>query len=168
MLEQLAPFDRLGQDRAQRVEFPIDGTRPDRFWGTRRLVAPPLPRQPFAFELLDPMRRDLVQDQRAERAIESLDDFAVAIDAPLLLFGVVAYVRRRERPKRDVGLLPDAMTPIEDPRAFLRFDLLRVLLVRGLGCAPIPLPIDAKVVKPVMLTVRRRRAPHRIRTAVLQ
>ena len=60
---------------------------------SRVLVPPPLPRQPFPFELLDPVGRDFVQDQRSECAIQDVDDLAIAVDAPLVLLGVVGQVR---------------------------------------------------------------------------
>src|SRR5207249_5195535 len=71
----------------------------------------------------------------------------------LVLHGVVRQVGVRERAKRDVGLLPDPVAPLEDPGTFLRFDRLRLLLVRALRGAPIPLPVDAEIVEPVMRTV---------------
>ena len=63
------------------------------FGGALLAVRPPLPRQPFALALLDPMGRDLVQDQRSERAIERLEDLAVAIRAALVQLRVVAAGR---------------------------------------------------------------------------
>jgi hypothetical protein len=55
-------------------------------------VAAPLPRKPLPLELLDPVRRDFVQDERPEGAIEYVDDFPIAIDIALVLLGVVGQV----------------------------------------------------------------------------
>ena len=71
-------------------------------------MRPPLPCQPFALELLDPMGGDFVQDERAQGSIQRLQDFPITINAPLLLLRVVLEVGRGELLKRNVGLLPDA------------------------------------------------------------
>ncbi len=84
-VEQLAPLDRLRENAAQRVQFAIDGRWLQRFWCARLSMCPPLARESFAFELFDPMRRDLVENQRTKRAIENVKDLASR--SALRLFG---------------------------------------------------------------------------------
>jgi hypothetical protein len=62
-------------------------------------MPPPLARQPFPLELFDPMRRNFVQDQRSEYAIERLNDLAVPISAPLVQIRMIAEIDFRELPK---------------------------------------------------------------------
>ncbi len=129
-------------------------------------VAAPLPRQPFPLELLDPMRRDLVQDERAERPIQHLQDLPVAIDAPLVELRMVASGTSSANVLNVMsGCWRIPWRPSRIARPLLRLDLLRVLLVRGLGRVPVPLPVDAEVVEPVMLTLRRRRTVQRVSLA---
>jgi hypothetical protein len=73
-------------------------------------VRAPLAREPFALPLLDSMRRDLMEDQRAERTIETPQNLAVPIGAALVQVRMVAEVNLRELSKRDVGLSPNAVT----------------------------------------------------------
>src|SRR5262245_43345690 len=115
MLEQLPPFDGLGEDAPQGIELPVDGARPNRFRWAGVFVPAPLPRQPFPLELLDPMCSDFVQDERSERAIQDVYDLPVPVDAALVLLGVVGQVGVGKRPERDVWLLTDALPLLENP-----------------------------------------------------
>ena len=93
------------------------------------------------------MRRDLVEDERPERPIQHLEDFPVAFGAALVQLRVVAEVGLRELPERDVGLPADAVPALENPRAFLGLDVLRLVLVGGLR-VPDTAAVDAEVVVP--------------------
>ena len=160
--EHLAPFDGLGEDAPQRIELPVHRPRPDRLRRARVLMAAPLPRQPFALELLDSVGRDLVQDERPERAIKDLDDLPIPCDAALVLFGVVGQIGVRKGLERDVWLLANALPTLENPDPLCRFELLRLLLVRRFRRVAIPTAVDAEVVEPVMLALRRGQASERM------
>ena len=78
-LQKRPPLDGLRQNRFQGVEFPVDRRRLER---VRRALLPmrsPLAGEPFAFELFDPVRRDLVQDERPECPVERLENLAIAV-----------------------------------------------------------------------------------------
>jgi hypothetical protein len=77
--------------------------------------------------LLDLMRRDLVQDERAEGPIQHLQN--LALDTPFVEFGMIADVDLRERLERDVGLLSDTVPTLEHPRSLFGFDRLRESLI---------------------------------------
>jgi hypothetical protein len=110
--------------------------------------------------LLDLMRRDLVQDERAEGPIQHLQN--LALDAPFVEFGMIADVDLRERLERDVGLLSDTVPTLEHPRSLFGFDRLRELLICRLRGLPITPSIDTEVIEPMMFAPRRRRAVHRM------
>jgi hypothetical protein len=95
-VEQLAPFDRLRQDAPQAVQFPVHRRRFERLGRRLVAVAAPFAGEPIPFELLDPVRRDLVQDERAERPIQRQQNLTIALDAALVEFGVVLDVRLGE------------------------------------------------------------------------
>jgi hypothetical protein len=93
MLDQVSPLDRFREDAAQRVEFTVHGGRRD---GLRRARVPmpaPFPAEPFPLELFNSMRREFVQDERAKRPIQNLQNEPVAPDAPLMELGMVGEVR---------------------------------------------------------------------------
>jgi hypothetical protein len=144
VIEQLPPFDGFRKDRPQRIEFAIHCGGPERLRCALGPVAAPAAREALAFELFDPMSRDFVQDHATEGSIQHFDDLSVALNTALVEFRIVAEIGLRERPKGDVGLFADAVTASENPRALCRFDLLRFLLVRGLGRVAIPLPVYAE------------------------
>ena len=85
------------------------------------------------FELLDPKRRDLVEQHGGEEAVQDDYDLAVAAvraDGLLGLRGLELV--SREVAEQDVGLPTDAMTPFEDAGSFSRLDVPRLPLQGGL------------------------------------
>jgi hypothetical protein len=72
------------------------------------------------------VRRDFVEDHRAEEPVQRLQDFAIAFGGALVQIGMIAQVDFRELLERNVRLPADAVTPVEDPWAFARFDVLRL------------------------------------------
>jgi hypothetical protein len=65
--------------------------------------------------LFDPVRRDLVQDDRSEEPVQRLQDFTVALGAPFVKIGVITQVDFRELFERNVRPPADAVEPVEDP-----------------------------------------------------
>jgi hypothetical protein len=89
--------------------------------------------QAVPLPLLDPMRRDLVQQERPEDRIQARECQSVARPTVALVEGrMVGEVRLRELPEGDVRLPADAVASLEDARALLGFDVLGLAPVRGL------------------------------------
>jgi hypothetical protein len=126
-------------------------------------VPTPLAGQPLAFELLDPVGGDLVQNRRPEPAIQDLNDLAIAVGAALVQLGVIPQIRLGEGSKRDVRLSPNAVTAFKDPRALPCFDVLGQLLVGRLRARPMAGPIHPEVVMPRVPAPRRGVAVQRVR-----
>ena len=72
------------------------------------IVAAPFAGEPFAFELLDPMGRDLVQNHRPERLVQHLQDVAIALRAAFIELGMILQIGFRELLEGDVRLSSDA------------------------------------------------------------
>ena len=69
-----------------------------RFGRALLTVRAPLAGEPIAFELLDSMSRDLVQDERAKRTIERFQDLPIAVSAFLVQVGMIAEVDHGQMP----------------------------------------------------------------------
>ncbi|HKW00581.1 MAG TPA: hypothetical protein VJN96_12190 [Vicinamibacterales bacterium] len=96
-----------------------------------------------------------MKNDRAKEPIQSLEDLSITVDTAFVQGRVIAQVNFRECAEGDVRLPPDAVTALEDTRAFARFDVLGLALVSGFSAGPIPPSIDSEVVVPVMPAVRR-------------
>ena len=84
-----------------RIDFSVSSSRLtrgrlQRLRAALLAVRAPLPGQPLPFELLDPMRRDLVQDERAEGPIQRLQHLPSRSALRLCSVGMVAEVDLRE------------------------------------------------------------------------
>ena len=122
-----SPIRRLSRGYAlSAVEFAVDGCLAS--MASALVFYPctaPLAGESIAFELLDPMRRDLVQDERAEGAIQREQNLLVSFHAALVYRRVVTDIRLCERAKRDVGLSANLVTSFQDTTALFRLDSLQ-------------------------------------------
>jgi Resolvase, N terminal domain len=89
--------------------------------------------EPITLELLNAVRSDFVEQHRAEKPIQRLDDFPIAFTPPRVQFRVILKIRLCDLAERDVRLSAYAVTSLKNSRALLRFDVLRLLFVGGLG-----------------------------------
>jgi len=91
-----------------------------------RLVTLPLAGEPSAFELLDPVSRDLVKDHRPKRSIQHLQNVAVALNAALVLRRMILDVGVSESLERDVRLVADLVSALENPNTLRGFEFLKL------------------------------------------
>lgn len=101
------------------------------------------------------MGGDCVQDERAKNRIRTRQDFCVTRAAiAIVQAGVVGQVGLAEVADGDVGLSANAVPAFEHPRPFASFEILRLLLQRGLRRRSVAAAVQAEAIPPRMLAAR--------------
>ena len=98
------------------------------------------------------MRRDLVENQRAECPIQNIDCELLARRAPRVQLRMVAKINERKLLKRRVRLPTNAVAAVQNPGPFFGFNVLRLLLVGRIRRAAVTASIDSEVVEPSVIT----------------
>jgi hypothetical protein len=122
--------------------------------------------QSVALELFDAVRGKFVQERRTKRAIEDVDDLAVALDAAFVELCVIGEVRIRKRLECDVWLPSDAVPAFENARPFAGLYIECLPFERRLRRGAVVPSVQPKAIPPVVITGRRRHAEQRIGCAV--
>jgi hypothetical protein len=81
----------------EKIDFSVSSSRftvpgLTRFGGSFLLERTPGPVQPIAFELLDAMRRDFVEDRRTEEPVQRLQNLAITLSTSLVQIRVIPQI----------------------------------------------------------------------------